>query len=196
LELLGLACRSERGKSSQEFAAGAEALFTSISHRLEKPNNDALRKLTSQLSDVTTWGTLLSSMERKFESCLRVPFFYEEFTGQNWNEASFKNNKTSLEYEHQQLGPASGEIRLIELFPSPKRFTEVRCRIFNAELDSNPTYDGVSYFWGDRETSLIRVNGRLLKVPASLVSDLRNLRTNEGNGPSGSRILFVDCVCT
>jgi hypothetical protein len=185
----------EREKSSHELAVDAEVLFASISHQRQKPNHDALRKLTSRLSHVAKWRPLSCSMERKFEDCLRVPFFYGELDKKNWNDTSSTDYTISLEYEYQPLRPAGGETRLIELFSSPKKFTEVRCRIYHTELDSNPTYDGVSYFWGDREISLIRINGLLLEAPASLVADLRNLRTNEINGSTGSRILFVDAIC-
>jgi hypothetical protein len=67
----------------------------------------------------------------------------------------------------------------------------VRCRLFHSDLDSKPVYDGVSYFWGNRKTAYLRINGLLREVPAGLVSDLRRLRTSGGGR---SRILFVDAL--
>lgn len=94
-------------------------------------------------------------------------------------------------YKVQRLEPPY-DMRLIGLFPSPAKFTEIRCRMWAASLDDYPKYDGMSYFWGGKQEEVdIRINGLLFGVPKSLLSDLRNLTSKWGGV---SRILFVDSL--
>jgi len=181
---------SEAGKSTRELGADAEALFTSIAHRPDGHAKNALKNLRSRLADVTEWRSPSGAFDKAFETSLKYPFFLEEFDNSSWGEASIANSNTLL-HKYQPLGPTGTSIRLLELFPSPTRYTEVRCKLFHTDLASDPTYDGLSYFWGDLEPSYIRVNGLLLQVHHGLLADLRNLRPTKGGT---SRILFVDAV--
>jgi Heterokaryon incompatibility protein (HET) len=183
---------SEIGKSNQELSADAEALFSSIAHQEQRPTADTLKKLTARLAHVAKWQSSSTLLEETFQHCLTIPFFLDEFESTGWDDASFCTRSSSLLYKYQPLGSPGTSIRLIELFPSPKRHTEVRCRLYHTDLGSSPVYDAVSYFWGDHKSSYIRVNGLLSEVYEGLVADLRNLRPGEGES---SRILFVDALC-
>jgi hypothetical protein len=144
-------------------------------------------------SHVAEWHALSYSGQRQFERSLRFPFFYPEFDSARWEEASASGQSSSLHYKYEQLPQDIPTIRLIELFPSRKNFPEVRCRMFSVSLASNPKYEGVSFYWGGQtDTSFLRVNGQVLEVPKSIVSDLRNLRNRTDNT---SRILFADAPC-
>jgi hypothetical protein len=180
---------SDVGKSNQELSTDAEALFSSIALQKKGPATDALEKLTSRLEHVAKWQ-LSSGLGGNFERCLSIPFFLDEFDDIYWDDAGLRTNSSSLLYRPQPLSLGTS-IYLIELFPSPKRFTELRCRRFLLDLASNPVYDAMSYFWGPQQTSYIRINGFLQEVQSYLVADLRNLRPSEGER---SRILFVDAL--
>jgi hypothetical protein len=121
---------------------------------------------------------------------LRVPFFLDEFDSTACGKVSVTNPE-SLIYKYRPLGRTGTGIRLVELFPSPKRYTEVRCRLFHTDLALNPAYDAVSYFWGDLKPAFIRINGLLREVHGGLLADLRNLRSSGGGT---TRILFVDAL--
>jgi hypothetical protein len=179
------------GKSNQELSADAEALFRSIAHQPNGPARDALKILTSRLAGVKNWRSPAESFKQTFEACLKVPFFLDEFDSTSWDDAFFHTHSTPPLYNYRPLGKTGTSLRLIELFPSLKRYTEVRCRIFHTDLAFNPLYDAVSYFWGDLEPTFIRVNGLLREVHGGLLADLRNLRPSEGEN---SRILFVDAL--
>jgi Heterokaryon incompatibility protein (HET) len=181
----------EIGKSNQELSDDAETLFSSIAHQPDGLAKDALKNLTSKFVSIKIWRYPASSLNRTFEMCLKVPFFLDEFESTSWKDVSFPTDSTSLLYEYQPLGQTGSCLRLIELFPSSKRYTEVRCRLFHTDLASNPTYDGASYYWGGRKTSYVRLNGLLREVHQGLVTDLRNLRPSEGES---SRFLFVDAL--
>jgi hypothetical protein len=181
---------SDVGKSNQELSTDAEALFSSIALQKKVPTTDALWKLTSRLAHVAKWR-LSSGLGGNFEHCLSIPFFLDEFDDIYWDNAGLRTNSSSLLYKQDPLASRGTNICLIELFPSSKRFTELRCRRFPLNLASNPKYDAMSYFWGPKQTTYMRINGFLQEVQSSLVADLRNLRPNEGER---SRILFVDAL--
>ncbi|KAH6676219.1 heterokaryon incompatibility protein-domain-containing protein [Halenospora varia] len=202
----------EVGKSIQELSGDAEMLFTLISHQAQLLNDDKQKQLMGQFSRVAKCPPQSSSRCWKLKSSLSVPFFYSEFDDANWDDTSTDLRATArfdntyeglntgktpalLDYEYQPLKQTSRDVRLVELYPSSKKYAEIRCRIFHRDLDSSPDYDGVSYSWEGRKTARIRINGLLLEVPASLVADLKNLRTAVGGGHSEPQILFVDAIC-
>jgi hypothetical protein len=183
----------EIGKSKQELSTKAEELFNSIAQSDPSKIPGKFDNLRTLLSPVAEWRALSYSRQRQFERSLRFPFFYPEFDSARWEEASASGQSSSLHYQYEQLPQDIPTIRLIELFPSRKKFPEVRCRMFSVSLDSNPKYEGVSFYWGgQRDTSFLRVNGLALEAPKSIVSDLRNLRNRTDNT---SRILFADAPC-
>ncbi|KAI1321505.1 heterokaryon incompatibility protein-domain-containing protein [Xylariaceae sp. FL0255] len=83
-------------------------------------------------------------------------------------------------------------IRLLRLAPS-KDFTDpIHVSITVAALDDKPTYEALSYCWGDASNKLlIFCDGQPFSVTESLEAALRHLRRIDG----GDRVLWVDAIC-
>ena len=117
-------------------------------------------------------------------------------------------NNPTRHFRHDTLdGP--GQIRLIELLSGGWE-DDLRCIIHTVSLDSPPTYDALSYSWGDDSrddpslpvdlhSSLLRAfrsgqkflrcNGQIILISTNLYNALRRLR-------QGSvRYLWVDRLC-
>jgi hypothetical protein len=183
----------EEGKTTQEVGICAETVFSAIAHQDLVKSIASLEALIARLSYIARWKELSISKKQQLLECLRVPFFYEEFSISQWNDAASADPALALLYKYQPLRPDRQEIRLVELFPSPKPFTEIRCMIRTVSLKNNPLYDGLSYVWGDPlDVSPVRVNGLLLQVPRNLFTVLRNLRSKNDHE---RRVLFIDAMC-
>ncbi len=178
--------------SYQEMSTQAELLFNQVMQQTCEISSSTLEKLLKQRVHEKDWQELSSWRKRGSELAFRVPFFFEEFDVGMWNQPASSDTSPSIRYNFKPLRPDRSAFRLIELFPSFMNFTEVRCRIFETSLESNPIYDRVSYYWGGvREGVSTRANGLLVKVPKTLVADMRNLG---GKGIVDHRILFIDTL--
>ncbi|KAF8859983.1 hypothetical protein BDZ45DRAFT_340581 [Acephala macrosclerotiorum] len=82
------------------------------------------------------------------------------------------------------------EIRLLYLHPGRSSNT-VKCTLANARLSSKPTFEALSYMWGEGvECRAILLDGRLWLVRENLRHALYHLRNTET-----FRILRVDAIC-
>ncbi|PVH74380.1 hypothetical protein DL98DRAFT_604683 [Cadophora sp. DSE1049] len=176
-------------KDMEELVYDTEALSISITQSNMQKYRAALQHLKARLSHVAVWRPSTTPKATEQELALRLPFFFPEFESEVWEKEYAFNHQSLPTYKFQPVRPENAEIRLLELFPSSKRYGEIRCRIFRVLLDSNPAYDGVSYARRPNDgIGCIRANGLLLQLPRALVQDLRNLRTKTG---SQGRVLFL-----
>ncbi|KAJ4989724.1 heterokaryon incompatibility protein [Stagonosporopsis vannaccii] len=92
-------------------------------------------------------------------------------------------------YKYRPLQtPAS--IRLLQLKPG-KGEEPIRCWLFEVRLDDWPSYQALSYTWGDpNDTSTIVCNEGTVTIPRNLAEGLRVLRQ-----PDRLKILWADAVC-
>lgn len=83
-------------------------------------------------------------------------------------------------------------IRLVVLLPPSKdKWSPIRCILCQESLQSNPTYEALSYVWGDQnEVREIEVNNKVFSVTINLEEALRVLRYQTEH-----RILWVDAIC-
>jgi hypothetical protein len=80
--------------------------------------------------------------------------------------------------------------RLLYLEPGDKD-SEIHCRLAVFELQSAPTYEALSYTWGEAVLSRkIICNGSSLQVTSNLHDALQYLRQIDGE-----RIVWIDAVC-
>ncbi|KAJ4294905.1 hypothetical protein N0V88_005144 [Collariella sp. IMI 366227] len=86
------------------------------------------------------------------------------------------------------LSSANREIRLLHL-KSGTETDELQCHLQVVSLDSNPSYEALSYCWG-RSTANILVNDKYVSVPANLQDALRRFRC-----ATEERILWADAIC-
>jgi len=170
----------------------AELLFNKVMQQTSEISSSTLERLLKQWVHEKDWQDLPSWRKRGSELAFRMPFFFEEFDVGMWNNPASSDTSPSIRYNFKPLRPGTSAFRLIELFPSFMNFTEVRCRIFETSLESNPIYDGFSYYWGGiQEEGSIRANGLLVGVPKTLMADMRNLR---GKRIVDHRVLFTDTL--
>ena len=82
------------------------------------------------------------------------------------------------------------EIRLLTLYPEAGS-GEINCTLRHVLLSSKPTFEAVSYAWGDPSLSKrVLCDGRKLFVTENLFTALKNLRF-----PDKERLIWVDGLC-
>lgn len=94
-------------------------------------------------------------------------------------------------FQYQKISTPR-EIRLLELQPGTST-DEARCNIVHASLDALPSYEALSYTWGDasQRTKLLCTPGPgSLSITKNLDVVLHNLRREDS-----ARTLWVDAVC-
>ncbi|KAJ9156609.1 HET-domain-containing protein [Pleurostoma richardsiae] len=101
-------------------------------------------------------------------------------------------------YQPLPLDAASSQIRMLEILPSRRASSIIRCRLLCVDLahlngDDVPFefYEALSYTWGDGSVRVtIKLNGRRTVVTQNLEAALRRLRARDF-----SRYLWVDALC-
>lgn len=117
-------------------------------------------------------------------------------------------NDPTQRFRHDTLS-SPGLIRLVELLPGGWE-DDLRCNIHTISLDTPPTYDALSYSWGDESQDdpslpadflssfvrafesgqkFLRCNGQILLISSNLYNALRRLRDKS------VKYLWVDRVC-
>ncbi|KAF4636845.1 hypothetical protein G7Y89_g1239 [Cudoniella acicularis] len=104
---------------------------------------------------------------------------------------NFETNWTQQEqYFYTPLKNHGESVRLLVLHPRIP-LSDVRCSLFEVSLDNVPSYEAISYTWGDasiREN--IWVNGKRMNVPKSTYTVLSN-RSSWWR----PKILWMDAIC-
>ncbi|MCJ1256837.1 hypothetical protein MMC24_004662 [Lignoscripta atroalba] len=94
-------------------------------------------------------------------------------------------------YSYSPLDPTSRQIRLLVLRPALRRSASIQCNLIQTSLDDNPTYEALSYTWGDpRITRTINLDGHNFLVTENLDDALRDIRHR-----TSKRTVWVDAVC-
>ena len=94
------------------------------------------------------------------------------------------------DFLYQPLNVAERQIRFLTLQPG-RLYDEIVCNRYIVSLDQNPTYEALSYVWGDPSiTQSIQVDGKPFDITLNLVAALRRLRY-----PNNNRRLWVDAIC-
>lgn len=112
-------------------------------------------------------------------------------------------NRERSQYEYTALDNSKRQVRLVHLHPFLETGTEkisdtkddeanvIHCTFSLASLDDNPTYEALSYVWGDpRVTKPIDLHGHPFPVTSNLFSALKHLRLRDTE-----RVLWVDALC-
>ncbi|KAH8658107.1 heterokaryon incompatibility protein-domain-containing protein [Xylariales sp. PMI_506] len=113
--------------------------------------------------------------------------YHAERWGEIWYENPQKPRATSFDYD-PLLSPRS--IRLIHLQPG-KDSDPVSCRLVTVDIDAAPTYEAISYVWGETYSKVdIVLNGATVTVTANLGAALARMRLE-----TADRVLWADAVC-
>ncbi|KAK7216582.1 hypothetical protein V2G26_004585 [Clonostachys chloroleuca] len=103
---------------------------------------------------------------------------------------SYSLFNTKEGHDYSPLDPGSSEFRLLKLMPGLGD-EEVRCILIHSSLDDNPSYEALSYLWGDQQNRTQILLGEVrFSVTSNLQAALRRLRE-----PRRSRTLWVDALC-
>lgn len=107
------------------------------------------------------------------------------------DEASAESLKPLQVFQYQPLDTSVDSIRLLVLHPaSPPSPSVVRCRLIHTNFGSKPSYEAVSYTWGDDNLSkTIILNDIEISVRENLYWALYYMRVE------ADRILWVDAIC-
>ena len=95
------------------------------------------------------------------------------------------------QYEYQPIDPKD-EMRILILLPpaSPDE-TELHCEIATANLSEKPSYEAISYCWGDEVFSeTLHVSEGILAITENLAAGLRHFRFKDR-----AQRLWIDAVC-
>ena len=93
-------------------------------------------------------------------------------------------------YQYRPLVGANST-RILSLLPNPSNSSEIEVQLSEIDLGSPPSYEALSYAWGDPKTkTTIKCEGMHLHVTPNCASALKHLRTTKE-----TRILWVDAIC-
>jgi hypothetical protein len=94
-------------------------------------------------------------------------------------------------HDYDLVDSAKREIKLLVVEPATNFEAAIRCQLFRTSLSSRPTYETLSYRWGDpTKTVSILLHEQPVSVTVNLESALRHLRRVDE-----SRILWADALC-
>jgi hypothetical protein len=92
---------------------------------------------------------------------------------------------------YQPLCTDTKQIRLLTLQPSAETATRITGTVENTDLEHQPEYEAISWFWGEPPfTGSMILNGVHFTIPQNLVEALKHFRL-----PERPRTLWVDAVC-
>lgn len=87
--------------------------------------------------------------------------------------------------------PGDRSFRILVIEPASTEDEDLHTRLLVATLDDKPSYEAISYTWGDpSDVTLLRCNDSRVKVPQNLESALKRLRR-----ATGPRHVWADSVC-
>jgi hypothetical protein len=94
-------------------------------------------------------------------------------------------------YEYKALDPSKREVRLVKLHSAFFRDSEIRCSLLYMSLDDSPSYQALSYVWGDQGDKVrIWVDEREFRVTRSLFSAMEQLRPKFLD-----TVFWIDAIC-
>src|SRR4051812_48286112 len=107
------------------------------------------------------------------------------------NHESGNISRTELEYRYESVEAGKSAIRLFKLLSSSTWEEDVKCFMYSACMDEIPSYEAISYVWGDSKvTQRIFVNGHILSVTKNLATALRYMRRS-----TEPLVLWADAIC-
>ncbi|KAI8711799.1 HET domain-containing protein [Fusarium sp. LHS14.1] len=106
------------------------------------------------------------------------------------DENTVNGHTWNLPLQYHQLELNQRQIRILRLLPGESQ-DPIRCTLETAFLADYPSYQALSYAWGDPlDCRSITVDGRRINVTVNLFNALQRLRL-----PDDERRLWVDALC-
>ena len=96
-----------------------------------------------------------------------------------------------ISWKYRPLQNPTSWIRLLRVLPSEDFAAPICCSLEEVLLDDSPTYDALSYAWGDRRpTCSILLEDTNVEIRTNLEAALRSLRYSKRE-----RLLWADALC-
>jgi len=112
------------------------------------------------------------------------------FTPRRYSEVAAFNCTSSKSPTQSQLDHKRNEIRLLTILPGGED-DPMSCIISKTSLDDSPSYEALSYMWGDpNPRERICLGGRMIDIGNNLAKALRHLRYR-----TMPRTVWVDAIC-
>ncbi|KAF2132408.1 hypothetical protein P153DRAFT_285074, partial [Dothidotthia symphoricarpi CBS 119687] len=122
-------------------------------------------------TDLATFDVTYRKLRKKFESS---------------RQRANSSETLKFIYSSQLSGR---NIRIIELLPGEPG-DQLACNVAEASLDDPPSYEAISYVWGDPSVKEpVQCNGCVVFVTVSLTQALRRIRH-----PKASRLVWADAI--
>jgi hypothetical protein len=158
-----------------------------IGHRTINENPEPPKIVFTSKADGKS-GAEIGPQDVVLEITPNIPF--DELSRRILEAASQLPDKGRLVHEYDPLDSSSGEIRLVKILPNEGN-TSVQCELLHARLEEKPSYEALSYTWGDPQShGNIELHGLPFFTRENLEAALRRLRLKER-----PRILWVDALC-
>lgn len=94
-------------------------------------------------------------------------------------------------YSYDSLPSDPGAIRLLTVQPAKRKSAALECTLSTATLRDRPSYEALSYVWGDLDDLMLMLIGnKRFAITYNLLEALEALRLHDR-----PRILWVDAVC-
>ena len=116
---------------------------------------------------------------QRFLNALGTPFFRLDFE-------IFREPTTKTQLK------AQGEIRLLKLLPSLQQDNLKQCYLYHANLIDLPTYDALSYLWGEGGTGTIQLDGKRVTIRSNLADFLESWQYQSEDA---AHDLWIDSLC-
>lgn len=99
-------------------------------------------------------------------------------------------------YHYQALDPTRKEFRLLTFLPGQSNDDEIKCILQYARLGDAPTYDCLSYTWGEvRRSRRISIDDTPLGVTENLEAALHQLQRRYNCSQSNNPAFWIDAIC-
>jgi hypothetical protein len=139
-------------------------------------------------------GRWLRKYAREHSGYIIVPFLRVHHPLYSPTSYTMTESLPSVSYPtpYQQIDKSSRDIRILILLPHlHPEDNRLQCSLMTESLSSNPSYEALSYTWGQPDACNLRVwvNGVLLPVRRNLLCALRVVRNDQ------ERRLWIDALC-
>lgn len=127
----------------------------------------------------------MNPLENHYDAAGTLTWFCEPCSAQQ------RPVHAGLPYKYTPLDSGSAGIRLLLLHPAGDFEAPIAASLYHADLRDYPTYEALSYVWGDQTTIVnVAIHGAYVSITQILGQALRRLRKRHGD-----RLLWIDALC-
>jgi len=101
-------------------------------------------------------------------------------------------NVDDYQFTYKALSEDKNEIHLLRIHKKKPSSDRIECDIFHVSLDSTPSYNALSYAWGDPLDPMFQIalSGRAFMVRKNLWEALHQIQSE-----SEELMIWIDAIC-